>query len=292
MGRRSNPAGDGRLDDPDEVEPVLYRARKWVLQQVTRPSREQLNRISEVDWDVLLVLDACRYDAFTDIVDVGAEPLRTHASATPQWLRTIHDEGLFDGVTIVTGNPQYEKVERSFDDSQVQYVFETDWNGALGTVLPTPVLDEVDAALAEDTAPVVGHLVQPHWPYVQRFGDVWVPAMNARGIGVVGRSAQVAMANGRFDPETARRAYRACIRSVWDVVASRIGDLAERGYTIAVTADHGEVFGRPGDAWLYEHPSRVHIRSLTEVPWLTVESGDEVQVDAETEAKLEALGYA
>ena len=284
--------GDDPGGDPDEVEPFLYRARKWALQQVTRQSYQQLNRIREVDWDVLLVLDACRYDTFTDIVTVSTEPIRSHASATPQWLRTMHKAGRFDGVSVVTANPQYEKVDVPFNGARTRYVFESEWHDELGTVLPTPVLDEVDAALEEHGAPVLGHLVQPHWPYVQRFGDQWVPAMNARGIGVVGRSAQVAMSKGRFDPRTALRAYRACLRSVWEVIAPRIGDLVGRGYTVALTADHGEVFGRSGDWWLYEHPSRVHVCSLTEVPWLTVEPADKGGVDAETEAKLNALGYA
>ena len=94
-------------------EPFLYRARKWALQQITSPSTQQLDRIRTTDWDALLILDACRYDMFKELVSVPVEPVTSHASATPQWIRTMSDAGEFDDVTVITGNPQYSKVDRS-----------------------------------------------------------------------------------------------------------------------------------------------------------------------------------
>jgi hypothetical protein len=263
-----------------------------MLQQMTKPSREQLERIQAYDWDILLILDACRYDTFEELISVPVEPVRSHASATPQWLRTSYDAGVFDDVNVVTANPQYQKVDCEFENANLEYIFETEWNNQLNTVLPGPVLDHVETVLDRSDQHVIGHLVQPHWPYIQQLGDVWLPAMDTKGIGVVGRSAQVAMANGDFDPELARKAYRSSVSSLWKAIAPWVGEMADRGYKLAITADHGEVFGRLREAKLYEHPSRIHIRPLTEVPWVEIESGTDVAVDSETEEKLRALGYA
>lgn len=270
-------------------EPFPYRARKWMLQQITSPSTEQLDRIRDTDWDVLLILDACRYDMFSELVPAPVEPLHSHASATPQWIRKMSDTGEFDGVTVVTGNPQYKKVDREIPD--IIEVFDTDWNNELGTVLPEPIFENIESQLEEGGGPVLGHFVQPHWPYVMKVGETWTPAMDSDGIGVVGRSAQVEMSHGKFDPEFAKRAYRASLRSVWSEIEPWIGELVDNGYRVVVTADHGELFGGAQDLWMYEHPSRVHIPPLTQVPWVDFNPSEGTSVDSETESKLEALGY-
>lgn len=182
-------------------------------------------------------------------------------------------------------------------------LWETDWNDELGTVLPEPVLDRADAFLNGGNAPVVAHLMPPHAPYIARIDDSWLhayPQTDAWSHVVSDEvadtetiSAQVAMASGEIDLVRARRGYRASVRSVWEALVGYISDWVDRGWSVVVTADHGETFGRPGELGLYGHPNRCHIAPLVEVPFERFSRPEtEDDVAASVEEKLRALGYA
>ena len=62
----------------------------------------------DADWDVLLILDACRFDLFSDVIDIPGDLRRVHSlgSSTEEFLRAnFANETLHDTV-YVTANPQ------------------------------------------------------------------------------------------------------------------------------------------------------------------------------------------
>jgi hypothetical protein len=71
--------------------------------------------------------------------------------------------------------------------------------------------------------------------------------------------------------ERAVAGYHASVESTWEAILPKIGKWVEQDLTVVVTADHGETFGYWRDWKLYDHPNRVHVRSLVEVPWITFE---------------------
>ncbi|WP_094528073.1 hypothetical protein [Halorubrum sp. Ea8] len=69
-------------------------------------------RITDADWDHLMLLDACRYDQFQRLHTFSGEvePRVSVGSATPEFLdRTFEGETCFDTV-YVTANPMYRHV--------------------------------------------------------------------------------------------------------------------------------------------------------------------------------------
>lgn len=282
--------------DTSASEQLSYRLRKWLLQRATSMAgADQHQRIAAGDWDVLLVLDACRLDTCRDAVDWPVQEVTTPASCTPDWLAAAADRGLFAGKTVLTANPQYQKFE--FEADSIEHFWESHWDERRQTVLPGPVLDRVTEHINEDSPPVIAHLQQPHWPYVARIDDEWELAYPDLGPwtddGEEIAGMQVAMARGKIDVERAYSAYRASVRSIWRTLLPAIESWVADGHTVVVTADHGEVFGRLTDATMYEHPCKVGIRPLTAVPWVEFDSSQPETVDDGTvQDRLEALGYA
>ncbi|MDS0221235.1 hypothetical protein NDI54_07730 [Haloarcula sp. S1AR25-5A] len=282
--------------DTSASEQLSYRLRKWLLQRATSMAgADQHQRIAAGDWDVLLVLDACRLDTCRDAVDWPVQEVTTPASCTPDWLTAAADRGLFAGKTVLTANPQYQKFE--FEADSIEHFWQSHWDERRQTVLPGPVLDRVTEHINEDSSPVIAHLQQPHWPYVARIDDEWELAYPDLGPwtddGEEIAGMQVAMARGKIDVERAYSAYRASVRSIWRTLLPAIESWVADGHTVVVTADHGEVFGRLTDATMYEHPCKVGIRPLTAVPWVEFDSSQPETVDDGTvQDRLEALGYA
>jgi hypothetical protein len=282
--------------DTSASEQLSYRLRKWLLQRATSMAgADQHQRIAAGNWDVLLVLDACRLDTCRDAVDWPVQEVTTPASCTPDWLAAAADRGLFAGKTVLTANPQYQKFE--FEADSIEHFWESHWDERRQTVLPEPVLDRVTEHVNGDSPPVIAHLQQPHWPYVARIDDEWELAYPDLGPWTDGNEEiagmQVAMARGKIDVERAYSAYRASVRSIWRTLLPAIESWVADGQTVVVTADHGEVFGRLADATMYEHPCKVGIRPLTAVPWVEFDSSQPETVDDGTvEDRLEALGYA
>jgi len=101
------------------------------------------------------------------------------------------------------------------------------------------------------------------------------------------------MASGEIDLERAVAGYYASVESTWNVVTDYVGQWLEDDLTVVVTADHGETWGRLRDWTMYGHPNRVHVRPLTEVPWVVFQQAAPIADDTagDVEEKLEALGY-
>ncbi|EMA14315.1 hypothetical protein [Haloarcula marismortui] len=146
--------------DTSASEQLSYRLRKWVLQRATSMTdADQHQRIAEGNWDVLLVLDACRLDICRDDVDWPVE-VTTPANCTPDWLAAAADRGLFAGKAVLTANPQFKKFE--FEADSIEHFWQSHWDERCQTVLPGPVLNRVTEHVSRDSTPVIAHLQQPH----------------------------------------------------------------------------------------------------------------------------------
>lgn len=290
-------------------EPFHYRARKWLIQQITsrtkRPNQHQWLR--DLDWDVVIVLDACRWKTIDDVCEWPFDKARSPGTTTRQWLKEARDSGIFEGAHIVSGQGQYETVDDLGASSIDLTPFHNEYDRRLQTVLPSVVLDRADDAQDQGKTPLVAHVLPPHAPYIAKVGDEWVltePTVDIwkRPSGSEGSvvstdekeflSPQVAMATGYVDMDRARAGYRASVQSTWEVVSEYIGQWVGEGLTVVLTADHGETLGTLRDLGLHGHPSRCHIKPLTEVPFEVFRPGENPHEPRETtEEKLKALGY-
>lgn len=284
-----------------QSEPLLHRAIKWVTQQVTGVlgRGDQHDRLNDDQWDIVIVLDSCRWDTIRDAISWPINSAYSPASATPEWLSEAEKTGVLKNTHIVSGNVQYESA--SLEEAEMHKIWETDWNDRLGTVLPEPILSKANHLLENGNKPVVAHLVPPHTPYVAKIDDTWFPVFPKTEVwkhrpdrkGEKEKvSPQAAMSSGIVDTDRARKGYEASVKSTFKEVETYISKWVNDGHTVILTADHGEAHGRISDFGLYGHPSNCHIKPLIEVPYEKFEKPESVDGTEDTVTeKLAALGY-
>lgn len=271
-------------------------------------------RVIEEEWNNLLILDACRYDAFAEHHPFERGRLEKRRSlGSDSWgflQRNFAGERLHDTV-YVSANP----FTRTIPDGTfhaVHNLLGERWDDAAETVRPG---DVVDATLAlsegyEDKRLIV-HFMQPHYPFLGPTGEAvdsggiveldadqnprWEPAhrsvwtklrTNAPGI----------------DVETVREAYRENLALACEHARTLLEELDGR---TVVTSDHGNLFGErtgPIPARGYGHPRDLFVDELVEVPWYVVDgerrptkpdppAARDGLDEATVEDRLEALGY-
>jgi len=142
-------------------------------------------------WDYCIVLDACRYDIFSEVydeyLDGELEKRRSTGSSTPEWAyRTFTDE---HDITYFSGNPFINDLGIPLNElkwgascdyewtannhiADVIDVWKHGWDDDLGTVPPEnmAVSFRKHRERTEDTGRTVIHYMQPHAPYLERGG--------------------------------------------------------------------------------------------------------------------------
>ena len=144
---------------------------------------KQTELIQKRDWDILIVLDACRYDIFKEMSQkiLGKSKVTkmiSPATQTVEWLDKTFKEQDFSDVIYVSSNPFVnskgiipEQGGYSFNGKnhfkKIVDVWDTGWNPDISTVHP---LDVNKAAIVSmDVRPkfrYIIHYMQPHSPYI------------------------------------------------------------------------------------------------------------------------------
>ena len=260
--------------------------------------------IFEREWDLLIVLDACRYDELVAVepeldVDWQVKPTRSIDTATFRWLpgtfRVMPDN---DHVAYITANPYSKRFESKDipEPDTLDEVWRYAWDEETGTVLPRPVTDRaILTGRNENHDRVIVHYLQPHAPFLDRSIGVESSHFDIEddddGIGIW---AQVQ--RGDIPRDEAIQGYRENLRRVIEDVELLLTNFDAE--TAVITSDHGEAFGEKG---IYGHPAAVDINSLTTVPWVSTSARDSelytpdtVSDDVENvdvDDRLAALGY-
>ncbi|MFC6838028.1 hypothetical protein [Halomarina ordinaria] len=284
----------------DAVREVLWRTYLSV-----RP-RTPADPVLDADWDLLVVLDACRADLFETVVadgDYDFEAGQTRispGSSSVEWLAAVFGDappGALADLGYVTANPYSEAHLDAEAFGLLDEVWRDAWDADLGTVPPRPVTDRAVAA-AREAAPdrLVVHYMQPHFPAIatgtgeRRTAEAW------------GDEPMSIWEDLRFggDADRAWADYRANLELVLEEVTALLSNVdADRA---VVTADHGNAFG---ERHIYGHPGGVDLPCLREVPWCETSATDRgtrtvptdrrserTTVDADAvDARLRSLGY-
>lgn len=274
------------------------------------PSQRRL--LAKPDWNVLIVLDACRADAFRQVINPDAGVVRSLAPCTRAWIRqfgriTARQPERPD-VLWVTANPVVDRdcARYGLDAVRLMSVWRTRWghHGEAGipTVHPDAVNDEVRQYLRQHGQPerMIIHYMQPHAPYIgspelasARIGPAHNPLLREMKCLP---DPEDAVRRGDLTWQEVREAYDGNLKLVWDSVQRLLPDL--KGHVI-VTADHGELLGEGGR---FGHGCRCTTELLRRVPWVTYDGGpyepspvhvaeEEAQDGDLMERKLRALGY-
>jgi len=226
------------------------------------------------EWDVLVVLDACRADLLRSVASeydfLGpVQTVRSVGSSSSEWLeKTFVGHPETARTAMVTGNTWTGRYLEADAFAGLDEVWKYAWDEEAGTVPAAAVTDRT-IALARDRDPdrLVAHYMQPHHPFVPD------PIAGDDGLARTGEESNegnpwVLLRRGEVGVERVWDAYEANLRHVLGEVAALAANVDGR---IAVTADHGNCFGEWG---LYGHPMYTPIPALLAVPWATVDGED------------------
>ena len=264
--------------------------------------------VFERSWDVLVVLDGCRADLFAAIADdyefltdVGST--RSVGSSSSEWLENnFVGRSETEQTVMVTGNTWTERYLDADAFAALDEVWKYAWDDAQNTIPPAAVTDRA-IAHGRTTAPdrLVVHYMQPHHPFIPD------PLADDDGLVRAGSHSNtgnpwVALRQNKLSTDRVWEAYRANLAHVLDEVGSLLTNIEGQ---VAITADHGNLFGEWG---LYGHPMETPVPALITVPWAeatatdqqtrtpTVEPPESLPVsrvygDDTVGARLDALGY-
>lgn len=270
------------------------------------PLHKYGRRVYDYDWDILVVLDACRADMYRETIDSQAETVWSCAGTSTEWMRKNFTEkyhGEMSNTAYICGNPYSDQLfsapgaELQNEFELLDEVWKYGWDDELGTIPAPPITDRAISVHREmQPDRLIIHYMQPHYPFIgsdeswgwinlEHFGegkgkDVWNMAMR-----------------GEIDFKEVRKAYYDNLRYVWEYVEILQENLDG---DMVITADHGNAYGKLG---IWGHRGYVPAPGLRRVPWDRRQAVDEgtyepeltdsevETADTTVEDRLNALGY-
>lgn len=250
-------------------------------------------------WDVLVVLDACRYDLMREVASdyeflSGLGVVDSAAACTPEWMKAnftdTYREEMAETVHV-TAN-MWSETHLSPDDFAVlEELWKSAWDDELKTVRPEAV---TDAAIYHHRQHrperMVVHYIQPHYPFIpnplsygDRRGDgEWVKVWDR-------------LRRGEVPRDVVWKAYRDNLRLALDSVETLLNNVDAE--SVVITSDHGNLVGEYG---LYGHPDGVALPPSRRVPWARTSAEnvedrdvelDRSDVSVDRQEQLAYLGY-
>jgi hypothetical protein len=240
------------------------------------------------DWDLLVVLDACRADLWAEVVGpdddlpVGTSRIAPGGTST-EWLDAVfgRESADLDDVGYVTANPYSASHVDGSRLAHFEEVWRTGWDDDAGTVEPRAVTDAaVRAARGPDPDRLIVHYMQPHFPSLVDDRD---DGVDLDSFGAESLSVWEDLRFGRRSRTEVWESYRANLELVLEDVRLLLSNVdADRA---AITADHGNAMGERG---IYGHAAGLALRPLREVPWAVTEATDRHTYQPEAAAEAEA----
>lgn len=261
-----------------------YIVYLFILKGIGFFQRTGEEKIYEKDWDVLVVLDACRLDLMEEVIEENEaydylRPLNEIYSAggtSDEWMKknfTGKYSEQIKNTAMITGNPYSDENLDEEDFQILEEVWEHAYNPETETVMPRPITDSaIEIQRSEKPEKMVIHYMQPHFPFIgtnlsegfskNDFGeemrkDVWDELML-----------------DNVDRDQVWEGYKKNLRKVLEEVEILKDNInAEK---LVVTADHGNGLGRPlsKERFVYGHRGKIYTDTLRKVPWIEIEARD------------------
>lgn len=279
-------------------------------------SRTTGEPVMDQDWDVLLLLDGCRFDMFEESSRLEGNLTRfiSLGSHSTEFIRRNFAEEQYHDTVYVSANPHVESIKGKKIFHDIVDVFDWGWDKEYQTVLPETVADAtIETAKKYPNKRIISHFIQPHTPFI---GDTGSKITHA-GLTGEGGDRDTGVASDELSLWMRLR-YRLAtepLDQIWEAFVENL-ELAiphvERIWEsvsgkVVVSADHGNMMGErmyPIPAKMWGHPPKIDHPVLTEVPWLempyeerrTTTSDQPVAEtrqmnESEVENRLHALGY-
>ncbi|PSQ16661.1 hypothetical protein BRD00_10395 [Halobacteriales archaeon QS_8_69_26] len=260
--------------------------------------------IYEHDWDVFVVLDACRADLMAEVADeydfVDTTTTYSVGSSSGEWIQKNFvwggDDEEVARTDYVTANPYSDRHLDAGDFGLLDEVWRYAFDEEVRTIPADSVTDRAITVHRErDPEYMVVHYMQPHHPFVENPLDEGLPLRQFGN--TPWDDVWDKLRKGRVDRDEVWTGYRNNLRYVLDSVETLLESIdAER---VLISADHANLLGEFG---LYAHPSYVPIPALKRVPLCETTASDtgeyepadvkeRAEESASVEEKLQHLGY-
>lgn len=224
------------------------------------------------EWDVLIILDGCRYDTFKKVNTLPGQlqSIISLGSCTPEWTKKALSADCSD-IVYISANPfvsTYYLKKWGYPHPLYSLIelWDKAWDPDLKTVPAESVFsvaEQVSKLLPEKK--LVLHCMQPHHPFIGKTsidGGGWKRrATDVRRK----KTAYEMLESGDIEHSLVLQAYEDNLRYILNVIKQShfLG-----GQRVILTADHGNCFGEYG---VYAHPEHMALKELLQVPWFILE---------------------
>lgn len=231
--------------------------------------------VLDFDWDVLVILDACRYDLFCEAVRKQVPYILSVGSSTEEWFEKTFTGAHYDFVYL-SANPNISNymIKKRYNCSNpftaLYSLWDWEWNDKLKTVPPEAA---TTAALfmkrRHPDMKTIIHYMQPHHPFIGKHKlqyDGWEATKNlveGRSNGKTPYTVWDALKEGSISKLEFWKAYKSNL----ELALREITRLNVLKGKIMVTSDHGNCIGEDG---LYSHFVGSRREELVKVPFVNL----------------------
>lgn len=242
--------------------------------------------VLDFDWDVLIILDACRYDLFCKYLGKECSYIISVGSKTGEWFKNTFRERRVEDIVYVSGNPWISKyfVKKLFGSIpfyHLEEVWKYGWDERIGTTLPSEVTRaSIKLVNRYPSKRFIIHYLQPHHPFVKlRFRGVYpFVKLNFKKIHNediyrwwrkgVAKSVWYFFEQGMISKEKILDAYYYNLIWVMNEVKKLGKILKMKKQQTFITSDHGNHLGENN---IYAHLKGLRTEELVKVPWIDLE---------------------
>lgn len=254
------------------------------------------------DWDHLIILDACRYDTFSEVnwIDGNLESRISNGSHSIEFAKNNFANEDYCDTVYVTANAHGARIGQGhFHDIVFTERDDEDgsWASRNGMHPETVSESAVETVARYPNKRHIVHFMQPHSPYFGEKAETIRERLENRGIDDLGSSQwdsgpnlKLALQDGLVTFEELNQVYVENLRYVLKYVEDLCDCLPGK---VAITADHGELLGERDGVWKYSdlkrqspdgipvgHPQNVYLPELRKVPYLVIESDERTDIEA------------
>ncbi|WP_458207754.1 hypothetical protein [Haladaptatus sp. NG-SE-30] len=267
------------LEDTNAVPRKLLRT--WYLRGGRSFNRSGIDIFAE-DWDNLVVLDACRFDAFRHVCafEGTLRKVESRGATSEEFIRGNFTERTAYDTVYVSANGYFDLLSEEIDAEVHDFVplYQDEYRDAAGGLTTHPETVTKRALEADKEYPhkrLMVHYLQPHQPYLGSFACKHID--HGHGLNIVTTRNQ----NRDLTDADLWRAYLENLELVLGEVARLLGVF--EGKTV-ITADHGELLGERlplVPVKDYDHWYGIHVPELLDVPWFEFDGGQRKEIRAE-----------
>lgn len=228
----------------------------------------------DLDWDYLIILDACRYDYFEKLYRRYFKGVlrkeKSETNDTMKWANLNFPEFYSDTIYIST-IPYINSAVETKDKKGLKFdgkkhffmVVDCEWNEELGTILPENVNKEVIQAITQyPNKKLIIHYLQPHDPFIGENYKKYILLNQTESQSNLRQPDYIKLKEGA---EGIRQAYEENLNLVMESITKILPYFKRK---VVIMGDHGEYLGEHN---LFGHLVDDRFEEIWEIPYLEVE---------------------